>query len=186
MANNVQIQTLSIRHEAILDYLLANPNYKLGSVAAYFQVSQAWLSVIIHSDAFQAKLKERTEEIFSTTVMPLRSKILGIAHVGVEKLGETLEHSSALTDKDFIVSTTDMLLKNLGFTPKGGPSAASLSAPGVQNNFFFQADKEDLEAARARMRTLTVPSTPLVLTHEAVQNDNATITNPSSIEGSKG
>jgi len=48
MAAN-QIKTISPKHDAIMDALIANPAQKLGTLAGIFGVSQAWLSVIIHS-----------------------------------------------------------------------------------------------------------------------------------------
>lgn len=167
MAAN-QIQTVSIKHEAILDYLLIHPAEKLGDVAKYFNVSQAWLSVIIHSDAFQVKLAEKNDVCFSSTVLPLREQLLGVAQVGVEKLGECLENASSVTDKQFIADTTDSILKNLGYSPK---SAAPASSNTTQNNFFV-VDKTALASARAKMRT--VPSGDLLKGQliEPISNEN--------------
>ena len=152
MAEN-QIAKVSIKHEAILDYLLVNPAEKLGDVAAHFNVSQAWLSVIIHSDAFQVKLAEKNSECFSTIVMPLREQLLGVAQVGVAKLGEVLENSSTTSDKQFIADTTDSILKNLGYSPK---SSAPAPSGGSTTNNIFVVDKTALAAARAKMRTVPI------------------------------
>lgn len=149
-----QIRKVSIKHDAILDFLLVNPEMKLGLVAAHFDVSQAWLSVIIHSDAFQARLKEKGSDMFGATIVPLREKLLGVAHVGVDKLGEAMENASASSDKQFIADTTDSILKNLGYSPK---SAAPIQTGNTQNNFFV-VDKEALAGAREKMRT--VPTSP--------------------------
>lgn len=147
-----QIAKVSIKHEAILDYLLVNPAEKLSNVAAYFGVGQPWLSVIIHSDAFQAKLAAKSGECFSSIVLPLREQLLGVAQVGVEKLGEALQNASTSSDKQFIADTTDSILKNLGYSPKS-TSPTTISA--TTNNVFL-IDKTALAAARAKMRT--VPS----------------------------
>ena len=153
-----QIAKVSIKHDAILDYLLVHPAEKLGDVAAHFHVSQAWLSVIIHSDAFQAKLATKSDECFSSTVVPLREQLMGVAQVGVSKLGEVLENASTITDKQFIVDTTDSILKNLGYSPKS--SAPAQPAGGVTNNNLFIVDKAALAAARNKMRT--VPNGDLI------------------------
>lgn len=150
MAAN-QIKKMSIKHEAILDYLIVNPQQKLGEVAAHFNVGQAWLSVIINSDAFQEKLKSRSDECFSSTIVPLREQLLGVAQVGVEKLGEAMENASTISDKQFIADTTDSILKNLGYSPKSSAPAQT----GTTNNVFI-VDKDALAGAREKMRT--VPS----------------------------
>lgn len=142
-----QIQKMSVKHNGIMDYLLANPTDKLGDVARHFGVSQAWLSVIIHSDAFQSQLGERQDELFGSVVVPLREQMVGIAAMGLEKVGEALEHASTITDKDFIVSTTDNVLKNLGYSPKSAPPTQSVA----QQNVFI-VDKDTLASARDNMR----------------------------------
>lgn len=150
-----QIAKVSIKHDAILDYLMVNPAEKLGLVAAHFDVSQAWLSVIIHSDAFQAKLKDKSGECFTATVIPLREQLLGVAQVGVEKLGECLENASTITDKQFIADTTDSILKNLGYSPK---SAAPAQPSSAATNIFI-VDRALLADAREKMRTIPTTET---------------------------
>lgn len=144
------IKALSIKHEAIMDYLLMNPASKLGDVAAHFRVSQAWLSVIIHSDAFQAQLAEKNEALFVGTVLPLREQLLGVAHLGVEKLGEALENASPGSDKQFIADTTTTVLASLGFTPKNG--LAPQGGVNMQQNNYYMVEKEALAEAREKMR----------------------------------
>lgn len=151
-----QIQKVSIKHDAILDYLLIHPAMKLGDVAGHFGVSQAWLSVIIHSDAFQVKLAEKSGECFGTTVLPLREQLMGVAQVGVTKLGEVLENASSSTDKQFIVDTTDSILKNLGYSPK----SVNPQPSNVTQNTIFVADRATLASAREKMRT--VPTGDLI------------------------
>lgn len=153
MAAN-QIAKVSIKHDAILDYLLVHPAEKLGDVAAYFGMSQAWLSVVIHSDAFQVKLAEKSDECFHSSILPLREQLMGVAQVGVAKLGEVLENASVVTDKQFIVDTTDSVLKNLGYSPKS--SAPAQPAAGVTNNNIFVVGKATLASAREKMRTVPV------------------------------
>jgi hypothetical protein len=139
--NAVQIQTVRHTHEAILQYMLANPTAPQGLVAAHFGYTQSWISIIVNSDAFQAKLRERQDEMFSEGVVAtLKDKIIGTAHLAVEKLAEKLE-----TEKDarVIKDSAEMLLKSLGY---GNPKP---SAPHVQqNNVFVLADKESLANSR--------------------------------------
>lgn len=144
-----EIKKVSVRHEAIMEYMLINPAAPLREVAQHFDVTQAWLSTIIHSDAFQAKLAEKKGDLFSATIVPLREKILGVAHMGVEKLGEAMEHASPISDKDFIADTTDNILKNLGYTPKSAPAGA---LPMNQQNNYYVVDSNTLAQARARMQ----------------------------------
>lgn len=148
MAQN-QIKTIAIRHDAILDFILVNPAVPLSVVAANFGVTQSWLSIIVHSDCFQLRLAEKQDELFGTTIIPLREKLLGIAHMAVEKLGNAIENN---VDPDFTKDSTDMVLKNLGF----GRQSSSPDRPNPtnvqQNNYYYQATPQDLEKARGLIR----------------------------------
>lgn len=148
----VQLQRISIKHEAILNYMLTNPAEKLGKVAEHFRVSQAWLSVIVHSDVFQGLLAEKNQEFSHESLIPLREKVLGVAHLAVDKLSEAIEHSSPVSDKAYIADTTNLVLKSLGYGASVGPAAGG-GAP-VVNNTVIVANKDDLAKARGLMRAV--------------------------------
>ena len=141
-----QIKKVSVKHDAIMDFMIANPATPLRDVAANFQISQSWLSSLIYSDAFQIQLKSKQVEVFEETVIPLRAKVVGVAHAAVEKLGEKIDKSE---DPAFILETTDKVLHRLGWAPqrltKDGPSQTN-----IQQNFYV-ADKETLSRAREKM-----------------------------------
>jgi hypothetical protein len=46
-------------HDALIDMIVTNPWISQNALASYFGYSAAWISTIINSDAFQAKLHER-------------------------------------------------------------------------------------------------------------------------------
>ena len=142
MATSVQIQRVSVRHDAIMNFLLVNPTVPLGIVAKEFGVTQAWLSTIIHSDAFQAQLSRKKNEMFGTHVLPLGEKLLGLAHVAVEKMGQHLERTD---DPDYVVGVATAVLDRIGYSPKAQPAAAV----NVQQNNYYQVDKATLEEARS-------------------------------------
>lgn len=132
----VQIQKISHRHDAILEFMICNPTAQLGEVARHFQVSQAWLSVIINSDVFRAKHEARGDEFFGAAIVPLREKIVGVASQAVEKLGEKLEVSS---DGDFVLAVADKLLHRLGYAPAKTPPPAP-GAINIQQNYSVSPD----------------------------------------------
>lgn len=56
----VQVQAVSHRHEAIIDWLLANPHVKnLQILCDAFGMSRGWLSVVMRSDAFREEWSRR-------------------------------------------------------------------------------------------------------------------------------
>jgi hypothetical protein len=143
MAESAQIMRVSVRHDAIMNYLLVNPTVPLGIVAREFGVTQPWLSTIIHSDAFQAQLQAKKNEMFGTHVLPLGEKLLGLAHLAVEKVGQHLEKTD---DPDYVVNVATAVLDRIGYSPKAQP--APVSAVNVQQNNYYQVDRATLEEAR--------------------------------------
>lgn len=172
-AKKPEIQKVGIKHDAIMDFMLTNPTLTQQQVAAYFGVTQSWLSIIIHSDTFQAQLSDKKAEMFAATVIPLRQKVVGVAHMGVEKLAECLENASPATDKDFIVNTTQGLLKNLDF----GTGASGKASPGNVQTTIYNVGRDSLEQARNVMRALHTPEKPVIegeITHGKEQNSSTT------------
>jgi hypothetical protein len=166
---STQLKNIGVQHDAIIDFLIANPAMKKSDVARHFGVSAPWLSVVIHSDVFQVKLKEKSQDVFDTVVVPLRDELLGVARVGVEKLGEAMEHASAVSDKEFIADTTDSILKNLGYSPR---SAAPSPQPAAQVNVTV-VDAGTLAAAREKMRA--VPPLAPPIEHKEVVVDESSV-----------
>lgn len=135
-----EVQSLSVRHQAIMDYMLANPTVRLGEVALHFHVSQPWLSCIIHSDAFQRELREKQDVLFNGTVLPLREKMTVVAHKMLDKLMDT---DSSTLDVDTAAEVGISMLDRLGFSPK---APTSLVPPHLAD--AVQVERERLAAAR--------------------------------------
>ena len=136
---------LSHCHEAVMNWMLLNPDRSLRECADHFGYTQSWLSTLIHSDIFQARLAERQEGIRVRIADSIPQKMRMAADIGVEKLATALEKSE---DPDFILDATDKLLHRLGYAParSAGAPPGQAGQVGVQNNFFVSAS--DIVAAR--------------------------------------
>lgn len=161
-APRVELKNISHVHEAVLNWLIANPQRKLAECAQHFGYTQSWLSVMIHSNLFQAALKEKQEQVFSGLAGSINDKLMAGADIGVTKLVEKLETSE---DPKFIKETTTMMLEKLGFGAQTRVAGAGqVNAGPVQNNFYM-ASPEDLQQARGRIANGSVlplqgPSAP--------------------------
>lgn len=148
MAQSAFIQKMSHRHEILLDFMLANPAARLKDLSLHFSMTVPWLSTIIHSDAFQAKLAERQDECFTGTVLSLREKMCGLADQAVEKLSDDLGNSQ---DPRYTLDVADKVLHRLGYAPSrqsSAPAAANVHNTQININ---TADKETLAQARELM-----------------------------------
>lgn len=147
MAESNQISRLSHTHEAIMNWMLLNPGESLRACADHFQITQSWLSTVIHSDIFQAQLAQRNEGIRCRVAEAIPKKMQIAADIGLDKLATKIEESE---NPDFILDATDKLLHRLGYAPQKVPTGPGIAGqPGTQNNFFISAG--DLAEARGLM-----------------------------------
>lgn len=167
LKDRVQIQQISITHDAIANFLVANPGRgQMAKAALHFGVTRPWLSTLVHSDAFQAHLRNKQDEVFKTAIMPLKAKIAGAADVALDRLGERLEVE---TDTRVLADAADKLLNRLGYGPKPTPTAGNVT--GVQNNYFVDSDM--LAEARQRIRNKG----------ETIEHEQDTLLAPEGVQG---
>lgn len=143
--------------------MIENPDRPLRDCAAYFGYSQSWLSCIIHSDVFQAKLIRRQNEVFAQIAQDIPSRLRGATELALSGLTEKLETGNP--DARFLLDATDKLLHRMGYAPASARNPLGGAAV-VQNNTQinnYTVSSSDLAAARAlaRQRDLTLPAPPI-------------------------
>lgn len=146
---------LSPTHKAIADWLLQNPGSKrMAECATAFGVSRAWLSTVIHSDAFQAHLLELQERADLAVIHDIPAKLRGVASMAIDGLASAVEKAmddnTPILHREFLAETVDMTLTRLGY---GAAKPAQVSPfPGIgaqQNNFYLgTVDAKTLAGAR--------------------------------------
>lgn len=143
----VQIKTVRTKHEAIMNFIIANPTLTYGQVAAEFNVTPAWLSVIVNSSAFQDRLKEKQEKLYEASVLaPLGDKLAAAADLTLEKYLEKVPTLSG----DQLISASDKLLNRLGYGTKGGNGSTHIGQMNVQVN-SNHVPREVIEQARRKI-----------------------------------
>ena len=145
------IKKMSLKHEAIAEFMLAHPTAPMGAVAAHFGVTAAWLSIITGSDAFRQYLGELKGEVVETRVLPLRDKLMGLAQASVEKLGKAVDDTQ---DPRLLLDIADKSAKLLGYGPK--PGGNQQGPAHVQQTNIYAVDPELL--AQARQTMLAAPT----------------------------
>lgn len=128
-------------HDAMIDMIVANPSVSQGELAAAFGYTQAWVSRVMNSDAFQARLAERKGDIVDPVLV-----------ASVEEKLRTLASKSldVVLDKLETTKSADMGLKALEISTKALGYGARQSNLTVQQNFVVALpDKAPSEAAWA-------------------------------------
>lgn len=140
-----QVERLTPRHDLIIDFLIANPTMKMSDVARTFGVTPPWLSVIIHSDIFQAKLAEKQEVFFIRSTQSIKEKLETLAHLAIDDMIDRVEVQSDINN---VREIAKVALDRIGFSPARGPVVGGNQY--VQNN-FISASAEVLKAARQKI-----------------------------------
>jgi len=152
---------LSYSHDALINWLLVNPDRPLKDAAAYFGYTQAWISTIIHSDVFQAKLFVRQQAVFVQVSQSIPAKLGAAVNIALERMTEKLE---LCDDPKYLLDATDKLLHRMGYAPAA--ARTPVGAPVIQTNTQinnFTVSALDLEAAR--MMAQAANAKPLTIEH---------------------
>lgn len=123
-----RIQSTRYTHEAMIDEILANPDIKQKELAKKFDRSVPWISRIIGSDAFQAALAKRRDELTDPfLVATIEERMRGLAYQSLEIISEKLE----------LTKNTDLALKSLDISSKALGFGARSAGGGNQQNTQF-------------------------------------------------
>lgn len=123
---HARISKTRYTHEAMIDVILENPDIKQNELAKRFDKSTPWISRIIGSDAFQAALAKRRDELTDPfLIATIEERFRGLAYQSLDIISEKLEASKNV---DLALKSLDVSAKVLGFGARAG---------GQQNNTQF-------------------------------------------------
>lgn len=157
------IKACNFSHDAIALWLVANPGGKQKECAEHFGYTQAWLSIIIHSDAFQARYRELLGQADASVINDIPAKMRGVASRALDGLAEAVEvaveSDQTIMHRGFLLETSDKLLRDLGYGPQ--KPTVQINNP-VQNNTIIGVDSDTLARARQKMLSLKVDTSSVV------------------------
>lgn len=147
----VQIQKVSITHDAIIDLLISQPHLNYRQIAAEFGYTPTGIGIICRSDAFKARLEARKAELVDPLVkQSVEDRLMGLAHASIDILERRLETSD---DPKLALATLEAAQKGAGF---GARQSNVLS----QTNYIAflpgPAQSSNEWASKFAPRTLTV------------------------------
>ncbi len=77
--SQVQLKRVSYSHEAMIDLILQDPTVTSSELAEVFDYSQAWVSRILASDSFQARLAQRKSALIDPIIArSLNERLRGV------------------------------------------------------------------------------------------------------------
>lgn len=79
-------------HEAMIDLILQEPTVTVQELAALFNYTPAWISRILASDSFQARLSQRKSDLIDPLIaQSLNERMKGVAIQSLTIIGQKLE-----------------------------------------------------------------------------------------------
>jgi hypothetical protein len=123
------IKKINYSHEGFIDEIVRNPGISQRQLAAIFGYTEGWVSQVIATDAFQAALAKRKEEIIDPALKAtVEERLKGLVLQSAAKLMQKLE---ANPSDDLTLGVLNAASKALGYGAKS-------VAPVVNNQFVVQ------------------------------------------------
>lgn len=112
------------RHDALIDIMIAEPQLQQRELAKIFDRTEAWISTLINSDAFQARLAERREEVVNPDIAAsVEERLRALADISLQRLIEKIATPVQVVSDQFLLDTAKMSTASLGYgarAPAGG------------------------------------------------------------------
>jgi len=107
---------LNYSHEAMLDFIIANPFAGGEELSKHFGYSRSWISTVLCSDAFQSRLAERREQLVDPQLrMTLEEQARGLFARSMEVLREKFDQPSKLIPYQLALQTFAQSARALGY-----------------------------------------------------------------------
>lgn len=119
------VKRIHYTHDAMVDLIISKPDISGGELAKFFGYSEAWISRVVCSDAFNARLAERRTKDVEPIIHTFEERLKGLA-------GQSLD---ILTEKLATVKSADLALKCLELGTKALGYGARQTNVAVQTNF---------------------------------------------------
>lgn len=118
------IAKLNYSHEAMIDLIIQAPGISQNELAAHFGYTPAWICQIIASDAFQAQLANRREQLIDPAIrLTIEERFRALVTRSLDILQEKLAMPAHQIPDNLALRTVELSAKALGFGAKPDPVA---------------------------------------------------------------
>ena len=116
-----ELKSLSYRHQALLNWMLANPHRQLREAAIELNYGRQYIHILVHNDLFQQAYKEACKEAGKEAVFvgaQITDKLNSLAHRALDEVDRRLEENE-LESRE-LLTAAKLSLTALGYiNPKG-------------------------------------------------------------------
>lgn len=107
------IAHINYSHDSMIDTILANPEISQGRLAEMYGYTSGWISRVIASDAFQARMAERKAQLVDPTIAKkIDERLESLAAQSLEIVARKLETADSAS---YALEALGLASKALGF-----------------------------------------------------------------------
>ena len=123
-ANRPQaIDKIRYSHEDMIDFIIANPGVSQRAVARRYGYSEAWVSQVMSSDAWQSAMAKRRDEIVDPVlVATVEERFRGVTMLSLQRLTEKL--SAPQVSDQVVLRAVELGAKAMGMGGNAPPPPA--------------------------------------------------------------
>lgn len=110
------IAKIRYTHDAMIDLIIAQPSISQNQLALHFGYTASWISTIMCSDAFQARLAERREQLIDPELrQSIEVQFRGLVARSLEILQEKLSKPAANVPDQLALRTLEIASRAAGY-----------------------------------------------------------------------
>lgn len=92
--NGYEMKKISYTHDAVIDYIIENPMAGHQEIADHFGYSKVWISRLICSDAFQARLAKKKDLILNAVTASVEERVRETTLKALDIIDDKLDATS--------------------------------------------------------------------------------------------
>lgn len=118
------IKRVRYTHDAMIDLIIENPWVAQGELAKHFGYTEGWVSIIINSDAFQARLEARKDQLIDPAIrLSLNERFNAVVARSLTVLQEKLSRPVGEIPDNLVLRAVEIGAKALGTGGHAPPAA---------------------------------------------------------------
>jgi transcriptional regulator with XRE-family HTH domain len=154
------IAKVNYSHEGMINLILANRGISQNQIASHYGYSASWVSQVMSSDAFQAKLAERAAEIEDPTLRAtVEDGLKGLVARSLEILKAKLNAEPSAVPDNLALRTLELGSRALGM---GARDQAINVQVNVENHLEILGGRLTSLLERKRQESLNQPTNQLL------------------------
>lgn len=133
--SRTQLQRVHYTHDALIDAIIMNPTIRQRELAELFGYTEAWISTVICSDSFQARLAVRRNDLVGNSMLlTFNERMKNLAFRSLDRIEQELDKKAACSI-DVAMDALKVAAKGFGF---GGGAQVQVNASQTQNNYIVK------------------------------------------------